>query len=134
MGTLRGALGALLDVAWSPDGKAILGAGVDKALRLWDVSSGRVRHTLTGHTDKAVAAAFAPKGDADRAFSAGHDRCIKVRVHVRRMHECWRDACAVWVFLHACCAIPRGAARARGNVVHALARCRRCALSCRAHD
>lgn len=78
--TLRGALGALTDVAWSPDGKLLLGASADRCLRLWDAATGRVRHTLTGHGEKVVAAAFAPPGggEADRAFSAGHDRCIKV--------------------------------------------------------
>ena len=77
-GTLRGALGAVLDVAWSPDGKLVLGAGTDRALRLWEVASGRVRHTLTGHGDKVVAAAFAPAAEGERCYSAGHDRALKV--------------------------------------------------------
>jgi autophagy-related protein 16 len=84
---LVGATGALLDVDFSGgDGGAggggggatmVLGAGTDRAVRLWDATTGRALHTLTGHADKVCAARFCP-WDATRAVSASHDRTIKV--------------------------------------------------------
>ena len=81
---LAGATGALLDVDFSGGGGGtgsnvmmVLGAGTDRALRLWDATSGRVRHTLTGHSDKVCASRFNP-WEASRAVSCSHDRTIKV--------------------------------------------------------
>lgn len=39
----------------------------DRALRLWDVASGRVKHTFTGHSDKvrALASACGPTASPD---------------------------------------------------------------------
>jgi len=77
---LRGALGAVLDVCWSGDGEMLLSCGADKVLRLHHLASGRVRHTLTGHADRVLAVAMDQTDpQATRAFSAGQDRCIKVR-------------------------------------------------------
>lgn len=41
-------------VAFTCDGKALVAAGSDQALRMWDLESGRVRHTLTGHSQKVM--------------------------------------------------------------------------------
>ena len=79
---LRGALGAVLDVCWSGDGEMLLSCGTDKVLRLHHLASGRVRHTLTGHADRVLAVAMDQTDpQATRAFSAGQDRCVKVRSH-----------------------------------------------------
>ena len=85
---LAGATGALLDVDFSGgDGGGgggggggvmmVLGAGTDRAVRLWDATTGRLRHTMTGHAEKVCAARFCP-WDAARAVSCSHDRTIKV--------------------------------------------------------
>jgi autophagy-related protein 16 len=55
----------------------VLGAGTDRAVRLWDATTGRVRHTLTGHGEKVCSARFCP-WDAARAVSCSHDRTVKV--------------------------------------------------------
>ncbi len=47
--TLRGALGSILDVKFTPDDKWVVASGADGALRMWGVDSGRCKHTLTGH-------------------------------------------------------------------------------------
>ena len=92
---LTAATGALLDVDFSggdsggagSDVLMVLGAGTDRALRLWDATTGRMRHTLTGHAEKVVSAKFCPWNYA-RAVSCSHDRTIKVwdlsEVSVRR--------------------------------------------------
>ena len=84
---LTGATGALLDVDFSGsdgrggnqpgDGLMVLGAGTDRAVRLWDATTGRLRHTLTGHAEKVCSARFCP-WEATRAVSCSHDRTIKV--------------------------------------------------------
>lgn len=81
---LTGSTGAMLDVDFSGgDGGGagsvlmVLGAGTDRAVRLWDATTGRMRHTLTGHAEKVVSAKFCPWNYA-RAVSCSHDRTIKV--------------------------------------------------------
>ena len=48
----QGMLEGVLDVAWTCDQTSVLGAGNDKSIRVWDPTTGRVRHTMTGHTGK----------------------------------------------------------------------------------
>lgn len=45
-------LDTVLEVSFTADQKHLLAAGGDQAIRMWDLASGRVRHTLTGHTGK----------------------------------------------------------------------------------
>ena len=45
-------LEGVLDVSWTCDQSSVLGAGNDKSIRVWDPTTGRVRHTMTGHTGK----------------------------------------------------------------------------------
>lgn len=45
-------LDTILEVSFTADQKHLVAAGGDQALRMWDIASGRVRHTLTGHTGK----------------------------------------------------------------------------------
>lgn len=75
--TLRGALGQILDLSVSSNNSLVLGCSSDNKLYLWDVSSGRIRHTMTGHVDKVIAVDF--NGSSGRkAVSAAHDRTLKV--------------------------------------------------------
>ena len=48
----QGMLDTILEVSFTADQKHLVAAGGDQALRMWDIASGRVRHTLTGHTGK----------------------------------------------------------------------------------
>lgn len=75
--TLRGCLASVLDLSISSDNKHLLSACSDHKLFLWDLHTSRIRHTLTGHTDKVAAVDF-NKTNNSRAISAAYDRTIKL--------------------------------------------------------
>src|SRR5262249_61420884 len=59
---------AVFAVAFAPDGRRAVSGGGDRAVRLWDVTSGNERHALGGHDSAVLAVAFA--ADGRRVFSA----------------------------------------------------------------
>ncbi|OIW18309.1 hypothetical protein TanjilG_31449 [Lupinus angustifolius] len=74
---LRGCLGSVLDLIITHDNRSVIAASSSNNLYVWDLSSGRVRHTLTGHTDK-VCAVDVSKVSSRHVVSASYDRTIKV--------------------------------------------------------
>jgi hypothetical protein len=60
--TLNGHAGAVLQVAFSPDGKLLATGSADKTVKLWDVRTGKLKKTLSGHGAEVGAVAFSPDG------------------------------------------------------------------------
>lgn len=76
-GTLRGCLGLVLDLAVTHDNRSVIAASSSNNLYVWDVSTGRIRHTLTGHADK-VCAVDASKVSTRHVVSSAYDHTIKI--------------------------------------------------------
>jgi WD40 repeat protein/predicted Ser/Thr protein kinase len=69
----RGHTGQIYWMAFSPDSRLLASVGLDRIVRVWDVST-RECQELHGHTDDVFAAAFHP--DGTRLATAGRDRAI----------------------------------------------------------
>jgi WD40 repeat protein len=63
-------------VAYSPDRKHIASGSYDHTIKIWDASTGRVVHTLNGHTDWVRSVAFSP--DGSHIASGSWDNTIKI--------------------------------------------------------
>ena len=68
--------GAITSVAWSPDGKSLALAGMDKLVRVLNVANGQITFVYTGHTDVVQAVAWSP--DGKRIASASMDGTVQI--------------------------------------------------------
>ncbi len=71
---LRGHEGQVYAVAFHPGGKQLASAGADRAVRVWDVTTGQVWATLAGQHRKVYAVAYSPDGQT--LASAGNNRSV----------------------------------------------------------
>jgi WD40 repeat protein/tRNA A-37 threonylcarbamoyl transferase component Bud32 len=62
--------------AISPDGRTLVSGGRDNVVKVWDYQSGRLIHTLVGHTDWIRTVAVSP--DNQLIASAGVDHDIRI--------------------------------------------------------
>jgi WD40 repeat protein len=60
----------------TPDGRRAVSAAWDRTLKVWDLATGAVLHTLESHKDGVSAVAVTP--DGRRAVSASGDKTLKV--------------------------------------------------------
>jgi WD40 repeat protein len=73
VGELKGPLGEIRALAFSPDGTT-LAASWDRRVLLWDVESRKTLVTLMRHTDTVLAVAFSP--DGKRLATGSRDRTV----------------------------------------------------------
>jgi WD40 repeat protein len=66
----------VLAVAFSPDGKRLVTGGTDRTVHLWDVASGKLLQTLTGHSMTVTGVAFLE--DGKRIASSSLDHTIRL--------------------------------------------------------
>jgi hypothetical protein len=74
--TLEGHLGSVRGCAFSPDGKLIVSASDDGALKVWDSETGQSLRTFEGHASLVSGCAFSPDGKL--IVSASDDGALKV--------------------------------------------------------
>jgi WD40 repeat protein len=75
--SLVGHTADLVGIAFSPDGRRIATASLDRTIKLWDTATGREVFTLRGHTAGVLELAFSP--DGGRIISGGIDLTARVR-------------------------------------------------------
>jgi WD40 repeat protein/Flp pilus assembly protein TadD len=66
-------------LAFSPDGKRLAGAHMNHWVRVWDVPSGRKRHTLLGSKGEMFQVTYSPDGKYLAATSGDFDQTIQKR-------------------------------------------------------
>ncbi|MEO1765565.1 MAG: pentapeptide repeat-containing protein, partial [Cyanobacteria bacterium J06629_18] len=70
------ALGEVLSVAFSPDGKLLATASDDGAVRLWETTSGCLIMSLKEHFNSVLSIAFSPDGKT--IATGSYDKTIKI--------------------------------------------------------
>ena len=60
--TMVGHTDAVIQLAYSPDGKRLASGGGDMAVRFWNTSSNTPQHTCTGHRNHVLCTTWAPDG------------------------------------------------------------------------
>ena len=73
--TLRGANAGILCIDFDSQEKHVLASSADFACRLWSTADLRLKLSLTGHTNKAMAVRFMPEY---KVISGSHDRTLKL--------------------------------------------------------
>jgi WD40 repeat protein len=95
--TLHGGRGALLRIAFSPDGRLLAAGSTDNRAKVWDVSRGRLLRDLAGHRDDVLSARFSADGERIVTASRDHDvavwdtatgtRLVLIRAHFGRVSD-----------------------------------------------
>jgi WD40 repeat protein len=63
-------------VVFNPSGELLLSSGSDNAIRVYDVKTGKLLHTILGHSMVPLSMGFSPNGRL--LASAGDDKTVKI--------------------------------------------------------
>ena len=63
-------------IAYSPDGAYLASGSNDNTIKIWEVETGRLLRTLTGHTDSVYSVSYSP--DGKYVASGSQDKTIKL--------------------------------------------------------
>ncbi len=78
---LIGHVGAVLGVAFSPDGSLLVTAGRDRSVKVWQADDGRLQRSFGHHTEAVHAVAFRPQPAGTTRVAcatAGDDRTVRI--------------------------------------------------------
>ena len=73
--TLKGQIGPVISLAFSPDGQRLALGNSGGTIQLWDLRLAKVRATLTGHTSPVWSVAYSPDG---KALASGSGATIRL--------------------------------------------------------
>ncbi len=79
--------GYITDIAFSPDGQIIAAALTTNTINLWDIASGTILHTLTGHTDDVSTIDFSPDGEMLASGAGGYDNPSESTIKLWRVSD-----------------------------------------------
>lgn len=74
--TLRGHVGSIGRIAWSPDGQMLASPSEDKTIKLWDIDTGKCLRTLKGHKKEVYSVVFSPTDQV--LVSSSSDRKLRL--------------------------------------------------------
>ncbi|KAM9960797.1 hypothetical protein ACTFIW_009949 [Dictyostelium discoideum] len=74
--SMSGHTEAVLNCAFSPDGKGFVSVGGDTTVRIWDIYTSTPTHTLKGHTNWVLQVAWSP--DSKKIATAGMEGDIRI--------------------------------------------------------
>ncbi|KAF9415647.1 hypothetical protein BGZ76_004766, partial [Entomortierella beljakovae] len=76
--TLRGHIGMVNSIMYSPDGNRIASGGADKKVLLWDTEYGKIIQVLDGHTHGVDSVIYSPKGNMIASRESNYIRLWEV--------------------------------------------------------
>ncbi len=81
-------MGPVLTVTFSGDGALLAAAGEDRAIRIWELKTGRLLHRIDGSPEAVLSIAFSPH--ASIVASAGRDQAVRTwRVSSGKPRSVW---------------------------------------------